>query len=238
MQELHIAKGQTQTLVQNMQEAHATRIVVEAEASLVLILLDLETTSDSVKIRHDFALQAGAKLTLINVTLNGNTEQEFVSVCEGPDATSSMTCIAYARGNERQKITARNIFNAARGGGEILMKGVAEEQAHTVLHGMIDIGLQGNGTNTYLTQDVLMLDPSAKVDAIPGLEIKTNDVKASHSAGVRRITQEDYFTFAARGIEKEEARHMFIVGFLSEAVMGLPIENEVLSALEKKMATA
>jgi Fe-S cluster assembly scaffold protein SufB len=191
--------------------------------------------SDSQKLSHHFTLKAGAKLTFINIALHGNMEHEIISLCEGADATSSLTTIAYARGKEKQKVMMRNIFQAARGGGEMLMKGVAEEQAHSVLHGLIDIGLKGNETNTYLTQDVLMLDPSAKVDAIPGLEIKTNDVKASHSAGVRRITEEDYFTFAARGIEREEARHMFILGFLMDAVKGLPVEEEVLLALEKKM---
>ena len=33
---------------------------------------------------------------------------------------------------------------------------------------MIEIGEKGAGTHTYLSQHVLMLDPTAKVDAIPG----------------------------------------------------------------------
>ena len=232
---LIIGKGKTETLIQHAYEPYAQVITLEAESSLTIMMLNLVPTSDAQKLQHHFTLKAGAKLTFINIVLHGNMEHEIISTCEGQDATSSLTTIAYARGKEKQKVTMRNIFQAARGGGEMLMKGVAEEQAHTVLHGLIDIGLKGNETNTYLTQDVLMLDPSAKVDAIPGLEIKTNDVKASHSAGVRRITEEDYFTFAARGIEREEARHMFILGFLIDAVKGLPVEEEVLLALEKKM---
>ncbi len=232
---LTIGTGKIETLIQRASESFASDITIEAEGSLTLIFLNL-TGSDTQTLRHTFTLKAGAKLTMINVALHGNTEHEIVSTCEGPDAVSSLTTVAYARGKEKQKIQMRNIFNAPRGGGEMFMKGVAEEQAHSVLHGLIDIGLKGNETNTYLTQDVLMLDPSAKVDAIPGLEIKTNDVKASHSAGVRRITEEDYFTFAARGIERDEARHMFILGFLSDAVKGLPVEAEVIEALENKMS--
>lgn len=231
---LIIPTGDSRVLVQRAEEPYASTITVEAEGSLTLIFLNL-TGVDAQTLRHEFTLKDGATLTMITVMLHGNTDHEIISTCAGPDATSSLTAISYARGHEKQKIRMRNIFDAARGGGEMLMKGVAEEQASTVLHGLIDIGLKGNGTNTYLTQDVLMLDPSAKVDAIPGLEIKTNDVKASHSAGVKRITEEDYFTFAARGIEREEARHMFIVGFLTDAIRGLPAEEEVLVALEKKM---
>jgi Fe-S cluster assembly protein SufB/Fe-S cluster assembly protein SufD len=75
-----------------------------------------------------------------------------------------------------------------------------------------------------------MLDPTAKVDAIPGLEIKTNDVKASHSATVSRVTSEDLFYFAARGIEETIARQMYIEGFLVEVVD--KIED---SALQEEM---
>ena len=96
------------------------------------------------------------------------------------------------------------------------MKGVAEADAHASADGMIEIDLGGAGTKTYLTQNVLMLDATAKVDAVPGLEIKTNDVKASHSATVSRVTQEDLFYFAARGILPHDAKRLFVEGFLGD----------------------
>lgn len=233
---LIIGKGKSDAVIDTIDgREHERAIILDAESSLTLCVLNLSDAPEERRVRHRITLKQGSKLSLVSVTLHGNTTHVIESTCEGPNATSSITCVAYARGTEKQSITAQNMFLASEGGGEMLMKGVAEEKAHAILHGKIDIGLKGVGTNTYLTQDVLMLDASAKVDAIPGLEIKTNDVKASHSAGVRRITEEDYFMFAARGIEREEARHMFIMGFLSEAVQGLPIEQEVTEALEKKM---
>ncbi len=117
------------------------------------------------------------------------------------------------------------------------MKGVAQEKGHTVCNGMIEIGERGGGTNPYLTQDDLMLDRSAKVDAIPGLEIKTNDVKASHSATVSRVTEEDLFYFGARGIDESEARKMYVLGFLSELtqrVADLRLRKRILESIEQK----
>ena len=61
-----------------------------------------------------------------------------------------------------------------------------------------------------------MLDATAKIDAVPALEIKTNDVKASHSATVARVTPEDLFYFATRGIPERAARAMFVQGFLGQ----------------------
>lgn len=82
-----------------------------------------------------------------------------------------------------------------------------------------------------------MLDKTAKVDAIPGLEIKTNDVKASHSATVSRVTEEDLFYFAARGIIEKEARRMFVEGFLGEMVGKIGSQTareEILASVEGK----
>jgi Fe-S cluster assembly scaffold protein SufB len=102
---------------------------------------------------------------------------------------------------------------------------------------MIEISPGGGGTDTYLTEDVLMLDRTAKVDAIPGLEIKTNDVKASHSATVTRVTPEDLFYFSARGIPEHEARAMYIQGFLSDLAQKIGDERSrllVLREVERK----
>ena len=138
---------------------------------------------------------------------------------------SDIDWIFYARNQDHQTISAENIFGAPAGGGQITMKGVAEESAHVACNGMINIGKEGTGTDTYLTEDVLMLDKSAKVDAVPGLEIKTNDVSASHSATVSKVTPEDLFYFASRGIDQTEARAMYVQGFLSDLTQNILHEN-------------
>jgi Fe-S cluster assembly protein SufB/Fe-S cluster assembly protein SufD len=81
---------------------------------------------------------------------------------------------------------------------------------------MIEIGEKGGGTDTYLTQNILILDRTAKVEAIPALEIKTNDVKASHSATVTKVSEEDLFYMTSRGIAREEARALYVSGFLKD----------------------
>lgn len=114
------------------------------------------------------------------------------------------------------------------------MKGVAEQEAFAAVNGMIEIAEGGQGTDTYLTQDVLMLDPVSKIDAIPGLEIRTNDVKASHSATISRVTVEDLFYFQSRGIDEKTARAMYVEGFLgdlTERIEDRVIREEIQKSL-------
>ena len=63
---------------------------------------------------------------------------------------------------------------------------------------------------------LLMLDNKSSAVAEPELEIKNNEVKASHSASVGRIDEEQLFYLESRGVEKHDAEKLIIKGFLGE----------------------
>ncbi len=218
--------------------SHAADVIVEDGASVEYVSLQTADPSVDMQLRHRSLVGAGASISWRNATIGGATvTHDLRSQLQGDHAASSVDWIAYAKDKESQRLSARNIFTARDGRGEITMKGVAENKALVACNGMIDIGLNGRGTDTYLTQDVLMLDPTARVDAIPGLEIKTNDVKASHSATVSRVTDEDLFYFGARGIPPAAARRMYIEGFLGDLTARISDFNtreDVLSRVNAK----
>ena len=221
----------------NLESLHTTEIFLSDEAKFSLLFVQ-ESDAPKLTIRQRSSVGANAKLHMQNVSLGtGKLEHNLLSDVQGEHGESSVDWLFYSKNKEEQHIHARNMFHAKDGGGEVVMKGVAEDEAHTICTGMIDIGLGGGGTDTYLTEDVLMLDKTAKVDAVPGLEIKTNDVKASHSATVSKVTKDDLFYFAARGIPENTAREMYVIGFLGDLTQRIANEQErtkVLEAIERK----
>ena len=212
-------------------------VLVEPHADITVICLQ---EGSACVLRQRGKIDENAALRWHNISLGADLTQELRDDVIGTGSTSSVEWTSYVRGTERQQLSAHNVFSAADGRGEIHMRSAAEEQGKATQEGMIEIGLKGTGTETYLTQEVLMLDPTAKVDAIPALEIRTNDVRASHSASVSRITPEDLFYFDARGIETSEARKMYVQGFLSDAIDTLEHEEDrerIRSAIEAKYAS-
>ncbi len=213
--------------------------VTLAEGS-ALFMIVLAAELSGCKIAQSVTIGRDAQCKLLNVTLGGKEiHQDVIAKVEGDGGVSSIDWIFHVSGDEEQKLTVRNVFLAKNGGGEITVKGVAEGHAQTKCNGMIEIGESGGGTNTYLTQNVLMLDATAKVDAIPGLEIRTNNVKASHSATVTKVSDEELFYFASRGIRKEEARTMYINGFLRDLLSKIADEQVrglIEAEIEKRMA--
>lgn len=168
---------------------------------------------------------AGGALRWRPVTIGGTVRHEIRSTCTGDGARSEASWVVVARAGEHPQAVIRNAFDARNGGGEVAMRAVALARGQALLDGRIEIGLGGGGTQTYLTQEALMLDSSAKIDAIPGLEIKTNDVKASHSATVSRVNPEDLFYAGSRGIPPDAARRMLVEGFLGKLLEGLDDET-------------
>ncbi len=203
----------------NDNASHVLSVHASSYAHAHIVVLAQGATS----MAYRSTLAKGAQVHWHIITLNApDSQHDLVSQCEGDDATSTVDWIFLAKDSEKMNIAVQNVFLAKRGGGEVTMKGVVEGKGNVSARGLIKIGPAGGQTNTYLTQDVLMLDPTAKVDAIPALEIKTNDVKASHSATVSRVTEEDLFYFAARGIDAQIARSMYVQGFLDELLIRIP----------------
>lgn len=219
-------------------ESHTVEMIVGDGAHVEFVTINRFASNVPVSIRQRSRVGENATIQWKNVTLGGSTvEHDLQSELTGAHAVSAIDWMFYAKGEEKYRLSARNIFNGRDGGGEITIKGVAEGKAHARCDGMIEIGSGGAGTHTYLTENILMLDATAKVDAIPGLEIKTNDVKASHSASITRVTDDDLFYFAARGIIEKEAKRMFVEGFLREMVSRISdgkVQAEVLASVEGK----
>ena len=234
--QVRIALGNNARATVELTVRGAVEVIATLQADANLTVLCIQTEEATLVQRAH--LSTNAAVHWQNVSLAPVTHS-LETRAEGPHARSDVDWMFYAKGEERQAIRAHNIFEAEGGSGEMTMKGVAEGTAYVRLDGMINIGLKGRGTDTYLTEDVLMLDRSAKVDAIPGLEIKTNDVKASHSATVSKVTPEDLFYFAARGIDEHEARNMYVRGFLGEIAANIEkpeTQERVLRHIERKYA--
>ena len=109
--------------------------------------------------------------------------------------------------------------------GRILSNSVLTDKAQSVFKGMIRIGKEAKNSNAYLAGHAILLSEDAKSDAIPGLEILTNDVKATHSASVSQIDDEQIFYIMSRGLSESEAKKFIILGFLEPAISRIKSED-------------
>lgn len=93
-------------------------------------------------------------------------------------------------------------------------KSILKDKSKSLFKGMIRIKENAAKSKSFLSGRSILLDKNAKSDAIPGLEIFTNDVKATHSASVAQIDEEQIFYLNTRCLSHSEAERVIVEGFL------------------------
>ncbi|MFA5272862.1 MAG: SufD family Fe-S cluster assembly protein [Candidatus Peribacter sp.] len=207
--------------------ASARRFVVKiaVEPRAILAVVFMWKGKKRANIAAHITVGAGGRFRLLNVT-HGSCVHKVVSEVSGRGGESFIDWIIHGRGTMKCLLSARNIFTAKNGRGDVIVRGVAEGDTKIVCHGSVEIGPKASGTQAHLTEKILVLDPTARVDVMPSLDVKTHDVSASHSASISRIHPEDLFYFASRGILEKKARKLFIEGFLGSMLEDMP-EDEL-----------
>jgi Fe-S cluster assembly scaffold protein SufB len=120
-----------------------------------------------------------------------------------------------AKQDEIVNITLTIVHQAPHTRANTILKGVARDSSSIRFFGLIKIEQDCGDTQSFLEERVLLLSDKAKAEAIPELEILTDDVKCSHAASISQIPEQELFYLQSRGIPKKQAEDMIVQGFLS-----------------------
>ena len=132
----------------------------------------------------------------------------------GTGANATDTEVVFGNKNQSFDITSNLIHEAQSTTGRVLEKSVLKDTSKSLFKGMIRIEKEAHHAESYLAGHSILLDKGAKSDSIPGLEIFTNDVKATHSASVAQIDDEQLFYLGTRCLDKSDAQKIIVEGFL------------------------
>ncbi|HEX7018330.1 MAG TPA: SufD family Fe-S cluster assembly protein, partial [Patescibacteria group bacterium] len=142
---------------------------------------------------------------------------EYIFSITKPGAELEITGAFEANNQDQVQVEVIIHHQAPHTRANTTLKGVARDKAHIKFTGRIIIDEECGDTNSFLTERILLLSDQAKAEAIPDLEIKTDDVKCSHAASISRIPEEHIFYLMSRGINRIQAEKMIVDGFLKIA---------------------
>ncbi len=94
------------------------------------------------------------------------------------------------------------------------LRGVGRDNSSIRFFGRIIIAPDCGMSNSFLTERVLLLSDKAHAEAVPELEILTDDVKCSHAASISQIPEQQLFYLMSRGIPRKKAEDLIVEGFL------------------------
>lgn len=120
-----------------------------------------------------------------------------------------------ATNQEQLHLTLTIIHQAPHTKSHTKLRGVASDSAQLHLSGTIVVEPAATNTDAFLDEKILLLTSTARAEAVPNLEIATNDVKCSHAATVSYISEDELFYLMSRGLDKATAQALIVQGFLS-----------------------
>ena len=153
------------------------------------------------------------------------TRSRVESVMKEEGASSENVEVVFGAGTQRFDTVSNMSQIGPNTSGHAVSKGVVKDKARLLVKGMIRITKNAKNSRAYLAEHGMILGKEARADAIPGLEIETNEVKATHSASVAQVNDEQLFYLMSRGLSEDEAKRLIIVGFFEPLVARVPVAD-------------
>ncbi len=136
------------------------------------------------------------------------------SVMKGSGARAEDVEIVFGTNNQSFDISSNLDHVGFSTRGKVLVKSIVKDTAKSLFKGMIKIRKDAQASESFLAGHAILLNKGAQADAIPGLEIETNEVKATHAASVSQIDEEQIFYLMCKGLDRESAKREIINGFV------------------------
>lgn len=189
--------------------------------------------------RQNASIEDGVNYRSLVVTLGAKfSRQEVATHMKGTGDNVEMLGLYFAEHGQHFDFRTLQDHMAPNGYSDLLYKGALKNESRTVYSGNIRVHEPAAKTDAYQTNRNLVLSDHAKADSKPELEILNNDVKCSHGASVGHINEAEVFYLMTRGISREDAERLIVVGFFEEVVgrVSQPEIRQVLSeAIERKI---
>lgn len=176
-------------------------------------------------------LESGASLESFYSVIGGKNAKFMVEThLNGDGARLEEKTIFFGNGDQYFEMVSATLMKGKNTEALVQSKGILADQARARFDGMIHIFQAARGACARLNEHTLLLSSEAKMNAIPGLKIETNEVAATHAASMTRVDDEQLFYTGSRGVDEREATRLIAEGFLAGAYRDLP-EMEIIYPL-------
>jgi Fe-S cluster assembly protein SufD len=102
-------------------------------------------------------------------------------------------------------------------------KGIFGDNAVGVFNGKIVVEKEAQKTNAFQSNNNILLNDKATINAKPQLEIFADDVKCSHGCTIGQLDENALFYLRSRGIPKKEAKALLMYAFANNVLESVKI---------------
>jgi Fe-S cluster assembly protein SufB len=148
-------------------------------------------------------------------------------ILKGDYAKGACISIAVAGENQIQDAGAKMIHIGKRTSSTIISKSIGKKGGSVDYRGLVKIGKSASGSRAKVECDTLLIDDKSTSDTIPTNIVLNNNSILEHEASVSKISDDELFYLMSRGLDKDKAAQMIVMGFIEPFAKELPMEYAV-----------
>ncbi len=148
-------------------------------------------------------------------------------VLKGNNSKGTCITISMASNKQEQDSGARMIHLGKNTKSTILSKSISRNGGNATYRGKVYIDKNATNSEALVKCDTLILDDKSKSDTYPDNSCYNKDSYIEHEATVSKISEDNLFYLMSRGIDKNRAEELIVLGFIEKFREELPMEYAV-----------
>jgi len=164
----------------------------------------------------------------IDGNLGSKVTMKYPSVIlKGERAKADILSIAYAGRGQHQDAGAKVIHLASHTQSRIVSKSISKDGGRTSYRGLLRVAKGARDVKASVQCDALLLDPKSRSDTYPTMKIDEDDATIAHEATVGKVGEQQLFYLMQRGLSREQAMALIVLGFIAQFTKVLPLEYSI-----------
>lgn len=148
-------------------------------------------------------------------------------ILKGDNSCGNSISIAYAKENQVLDAGAKMIHIGKNTKSNIISKSIASNGGIANYRGEVKINKNAENSHATVKCDTIILDDISKSDTYPKNIVSNKTSTLEHEASVSKISEDKLFYLMSKGLSENEAKELFISGFIGEFKKELPMEYAV-----------
>jgi Fe-S cluster assembly protein SufB len=171
---------------------------------------------------------ARSKISWTQVETGSSITWKYPScILEGDNSVGEFYSVALTRMHQQADTGTKMIHRGKNTRSVIISKGISADSGDNTYRGLVDISPNATGSRNYTQCDSLLIGNHCGAHTVPYITVKNSTSQVEHEATTSKISDDQLFYCAQRGLSEQDAVAMIVNGFAKEVLQQLPMEFAV-----------
>lgn len=155
-------------------------------------------------------------------------------VLQGEGSVGEFYSVAVTKGHQQADTGTKMIHIGANTRSKIISKGISMGNSTMTYRGLVRMNPGAKNARNYTQCDSLMIGNNSRSNTVPYTDCRNDSAQIEHEATTGRVSDEELYYLATRGLDAEQAASTIVNGFCRSVLNTLPLEfaaeaNKLLS---------